>query len=117
MEEDGDITEDVGEMEYGKEYTLPAFNTLGWVNAGYEFAGWYYLDDEGARQEIRCGVSDTPSVSNLTLVEDKEVVLYAIWGKGMTTFKIRILLETLNGNYGATEGNYIDISDLSLIHI
>ena len=62
MEEGGDITEDVGEMEYGKEYTLPAFNTLGWVNAGYEFAGWYYLDDEGARQEIRCGVSDTPSV-------------------------------------------------------
>ena len=106
-----DTTYDVGLLEYGKEYTLPAFNTLGWNNAGYEFSGWYYFDDEGERQEILCSVSETPTISNLTLVENKEVVIYTIWGKGMTSFRIRILLETLNGNYGASEGNYIDITN------
>ena len=107
--EDSDTTYEVGEFEYEQEYNLPAFNTLNWTNVGYEFVGWYYLNDEGERVEIRCGKDETPAVSNLTLVEGKEVMIYAIWGKGMTTFKIRILLQTLNGNYGETEGNYVDV--------
>jgi len=101
---------ELGEFTYDQDYTVQPFTTLGWANQGYTFQGWYYYADGGVKQEIRCGETETCTVRNLSATKEKDVRLYAIWGLGEAEFTIRILLETMNGNYGEASGQYIDIT-------
>ncbi|MBP3619545.1 MAG: InlB B-repeat-containing protein [Clostridia bacterium] len=92
-----------GEFTYGETYKLPALSTLGWTKTGYEFSGWTYFEDADTTTPVSivCGVDDEPEFKNLTAVADKEVILTAVWGRGVSKFSIKILYETLNG-----DGNY-----------
>ena len=100
----------LGELAYDSDYTIQAFSSLGWRNQGYEFVGWYYYDDAGQRQEIDCDAETPCTIRNLTATNGKEVKVYVRWGLGDAEFTIRILLETLSGEYGAVVGHYKDIT-------
>ncbi|MBR1890633.1 MAG: InlB B-repeat-containing protein, partial [Clostridia bacterium] len=101
-------TEELGQFTYDETYTIDAFEDLNWTRKGYEFGGWYYYDDEDVLQTITCEADAAIDIKNLTALE-REVVLYVLWETGPTTFTIRVMLESLGGNYAETIGNFYDI--------
>ena len=118
--EDSEVTQAAGTYTYDKAGTLPSFNSTAWTNEGYEFSGWYYYNEDGERELVNCTASETPEILNLTATDGKEITFYAVWGKGATTFTIRILFETLDGNFSEVESqnpnepNYVDVRDCAI---
>ena len=94
-------------IKYNDRLELPTAITgvEGWTKkTGYDFVGWYYFKD-GEQTDIRI-------VRNLLTTDGGNVDIFAKWGEGVTTYTIRVVYETLDGNYSEVEGTgrYDDIS-------
>ena len=102
---------ELGTFTYGRAYSIPRFETLDWEMGGYEFAGWTYTNDDGQEVWIELAADEAYDIENIT-AQEREVEFFVKWTTGKAYITVRVLLESLGGQYAETEGNYFDITGL-----
>ena len=102
-----------GDIEYGKTYNLPIFNSgsgtfAGWTKKGYEFGGWYYtIGDETKYLYIEPGNPATQfEIKNLATTQGDVINFYVFWTKGSTTYTVYVDYQDIKGDYGVQRELY-----------